>query len=227
MVATFRPKVPLPSSFATVLRRFLLICALLLVLAAAAGGWWYLHSADPRYDATELIYWQRYHRFDALITEISRSRGLDPMLVKALIWRESRFHPGKVGTSGERGLMQVGPAAASEWAKAEHPGGVTPDDLLDPRTNIQTGTWLLARALHRWQPTTNDAVPFALAEYNAGHSRLEHWVAGAAEKERALPAPKAQLESADLTSEIKIPSTRQYVETVQGRWRFYQLRGRL
>jgi soluble lytic murein transglycosylase len=208
------------------LRRFFQICALLILLAVLAGAWWYTHSADPRYDATEIICWQRYHRYDDLITRISRSRGLDPMLVKALIWRESRFHPDKHGASGERGLMQVGPAAASEFARAEHPGGLTPNDLLDPQINIEAGTWLLARALHRWQQNTNDPVPFALAEYNAGHSRVERWAAGAAERDRETPGPGVQLSGADLTSQIKIPSTRQYVETIEGRLRFYQIRGR-
>jgi soluble lytic murein transglycosylase len=209
------------------LRRILQFCVLLLLAAFVAGVWWYAHSADPRYDLTEILCWQRYHRYDALITSISRERALDPMLVKALIWRESRFHPDKRGASGERGLMQVGPAAASEWVKAEHLGAVTPDDLLDPKTNIEAGTWLLARALHRWQQNTNDAVPFALAEYNAGHSRVERWAAGAAEKEHDSPGPGIPLRGADLTAQIKIPSTRLYVETVVGRLRFYQLRGRV
>jgi soluble lytic murein transglycosylase len=209
------------------LRRFLLFCLLTLVLAGAAGGWWYAHSADPRYELTELICWQRYHRYDALITSVAGRRGLDPMLVKALIWRESRFHSDKHGASGERGLMQVGPAAASEWAKAEHPGGVTPDDLLDPATNVDAGTWLLARGLHRWQANTNDPVPFALAEYNAGHSRVERWAAAEATgRGRDSAGATPGLSGAELISQIKIPSTHQYVETVEGRLRFYQQRGR-
>jgi soluble lytic murein transglycosylase len=207
------------------LRRLIQFCALLILAVLCAAGWWYAQSTDPRYVATELICWQRYHRYDGLITSISRRRSLDPMLVKALIWRESRFHPDKRGASGERGLMQVGPAAASEWARAEQPAGVTPDDLLDPQTNIEAGTWLLARALHRWQESTNDPVPFALAEYNAGHSRVERWAADAEGKEHDSPQTGGQLKGADLTTEIKIPSTRKYVETVEGRLKFYQLRG--
>jgi soluble lytic murein transglycosylase len=208
------------------LRRLLRFCALLILFAAVTGIWWYKHSADPRYEATEIICWQRYHRYDDLITGIARSRDLDPMLVKALVWRESRFHPDKRGTSGERGLMQVGPAAASEWAKAEHPAGVTPNDLFDPKINIEAGTWLLARAMRRWQQNTNDAIPFALAEYNAGHSRVERWAAGPAEKEPGSPQPSGSLSGADLTARITITSTRQYVETVTNRLKFYQLRGR-
>ena len=79
--------------------------------------------------------------------------------------------------------------------------------------------------MHRWQQNTNDPVPFALAEYNAGHSRVERWAAGVEEKEHS-PDPGAQMSAADLTAQIKIPSTRQYVENVEGRLHFYQMRGR-
>lgn len=189
------------------LRRLFRICLLLVLLAAVAGACWFVQSADPRYDATELICWRRYHRYDALIEDVAKRRQLDPMLVKALIWRESRFHPNKLGTSGERGLMQLGVAAASEWAKAEHQGVFTPDDLFDPKRNLEAGTWLLARALRRWQSNTaEDPLSLALAEYNAGHSRVQRWAAAAS---------------------IGFPATRQYVQTIEHRYHFYQKRGRL
>jgi len=39
------------------------------------------------------------------------------MLVKAVVWRESRFDPKKQGSHGERGLMQVTERAANEWVR--------------------------------------------------------------------------------------------------------------
>ena len=53
------------------------------------------------------------------IRDAARLRGIDPMVVKAVVWRESRFQPGKVGLDGERGLMQITEAAAREWVKNE------------------------------------------------------------------------------------------------------------
>src|SRR5687767_10381014 len=45
--------------------------------------------------------------------------GVDPTLIKAVIWRESRFDPKAHGKANEIGLMQIREAAAEEWAKAE------------------------------------------------------------------------------------------------------------
>ena len=42
--------------------------------------------------------------------------GLDPLLVKAIVWRQSRFDPKSSEPAGERGLMQVSETAAGEWA---------------------------------------------------------------------------------------------------------------
>src|SRR3989440_9158709 len=52
-------------------------------------------------------------------TTLFRSHQLDPMLVKAVVWRESRFDRLKYGMAGERGLMQVSERAANEWAREQ------------------------------------------------------------------------------------------------------------
>ena len=59
------------------------------------------------------------------------------MLVKAVVWRESRFDPKKRGSHGERGLMQVTERAANEWARENKVAGF----LLGPtfRAKDQSG----------------------------------------------------------------------------------------
>lgn len=203
-----------------------LLLAFVLVAAVAVGGYVFLRSSDPFYDASELVFHRRFHRYDALIADAAHRHGADPMLIKAVIWRESRFRPDKEGTSGERGLMQIGQAAAGEWAKSEGVGQLGPDQLFDAKTNIEAGTWLLARAIKRWQDTDNP-IPFALAEYNAGRSRVQRWVAAANDKDRDPARPGNQLTGGDLQAAIGFPSTKQYVEDVQGRMQFYRQRGRL
>src|ERR1700737_4129840 len=59
----------------------------------------------------------RFQRDDTLIGLVAVEHHLDPMLLKAVVWRESRFDPQKYGTAGERGLMQVSQSAANEWAR--------------------------------------------------------------------------------------------------------------
>ena len=68
---------------------------------------------------------------------------MDPRLISAVIWRESRFDASCIGTAGEIGLMQVTEEAAREWAKARGQPAPTKVALFDVRTNIDAGTWYL------------------------------------------------------------------------------------
>src|SRR6202035_4132807 len=82
----------------------LVICAL---LAAAAGlAWLSMRSGDPLYTLMEWISPARFQQHDALIRAVAAEHHLDPMLVKAVVWRESRFDAQKFGTARGRGLMK-------------------------------------------------------------------------------------------------------------------------
>ena len=105
-----------------------------------------------------------------IIANVARDTGVDPFLIRALIWRESRFNPLTHGLADEHGLMQVTPDVGQMWAKANKVDDFKDDDLYDPETNIRVGTWYLDRALKRWSQT-DDPVTFALAEYNAGRKQ--------------------------------------------------------
>ena len=82
-----------------------IICALLA--AAASAAYLSLKSRDPVYTLQEWVSPARFHQHDALIRSVAAEHHLDPMLVKAVVWRESRFDAQKFGSAGERGLMQV------------------------------------------------------------------------------------------------------------------------
>src|SRR5881296_92490 len=100
--------------------RFLLKLILCVLLAAAAGfAYLAAQSGDPVYTFFEWMSPARFHQYDQLIRAVALEHHLDPMLVKAVVWRESRFDPRKHGGAGERGLMQVSERAASEWAREE------------------------------------------------------------------------------------------------------------
>ena len=194
-----------------------LIYTLLFAAFTAAGLVLWL-SPDPLYTVQEWTAGQRYWAYDRMIHDMSRKHGLDPLLLKALVWRESGFQAEKVGNAGERGLMQVGEAAARDWAKAAKVETFMPTDLLDAKTNLDAGSWYLSKALDRWKEK-EDPVPFALAEYNAGRTRVDRWVA-----ETNL-GDKANAD--DLKGAIDFPSTRKYIEEIQRRRKFYEERGRL
>lgn len=98
--------------------QFLFKLALCVLLAiAAAFAYLAVKSADPLYTFYEWMSPARFHQYDRLIRSVALKHHLDPMLVKAVVWRESRFDPKKHGTHGERGLMQVSERAANEWAR--------------------------------------------------------------------------------------------------------------
>jgi soluble lytic murein transglycosylase len=194
--------------------RFLKRLFLAFLLAAFAAASWVLwNSPDPSYTFYSWLAGSRYNRYDPTIADLARKRGLDPLLIKAIVWRESAFSPDKLGTVGERGLMQVGEAAAKDWAAAEKIETFMPTDLFDPKTNLEVGTWYFKKALERWKQK-DDPVPFALAEYNAGRVRVDRWVAETGRAEEAT--------ARDLLLAIDFPTTRRYVEDIIARYHFYE-----
>ena len=194
------------------LRLFAKLLFVLLFAAATAAGVALSRSSDPLYTVADWMSRGRFQRYDAMIADAAQKNGVDPLLLKAIVWRESAFDPTKRGTSGERGLMQVSEAAASDWVRAHKVETFQPADLFSPRMNLEIGAWYLKQALTRWADK-DDPVPFALAEYNAGRKRVEQWI--------ARTRQGAETTSADLRTHIDFPTTHAYVETILKRRAFY------
>ena len=198
--------------------RFCFKLILCLLLALGAGfGYLAVQSGDPLYTFYEWMSPARFKQYDGLIRSVALEHHLDPMLVKAVVWRESRFDPKKNGSAGERGLMQVSEKAAREWARENRIDNFLVEKLFDPKTNLEAGTWYLRRAFEHWE-TQSDPLPFALAEYNAGASRAQRWSGGDG---AAAIAPQTFLKRIDF------PGTRKYVDSIIARYAFYQQRGRM
>jgi soluble lytic murein transglycosylase len=193
----------------------LLLCMLLAI--AAAFAYLAVKSGDPLYTFYEWMSPARFHQYDRLIRGVALEHHLDPMLVKAVVWRESRFDPKKQGSRGERGLMQVTQRAANEWARENKIAGFNLGQLFEPKPNLDAGTWYLHRAIEHWQHQS-DPVPFALAEYNAGASRAQRWSGGNG---------VADISEREFLQNIDFPATRKYIESIVDRYRFYQHRGRM
>ena len=146
-------------------------------------------------------------RFAPEIAAAARRNGLDPLLVRSVIFQESRFDPFARGRAGEVGLMQVLPSgAAAEWARVN--GKPAPDvtELLNPETNLKIGCWYLARGMRRYAKYRQGA-ELALALYNAGESRADKW--------------KPAKFDGDVIDRIRIASTKRYVTKIMERYRNY------
>ncbi len=175
---------------------------LFLLLAGGVGGclWW-----EGRLESSQ----------NGPIRAAAQRYSLEAALVKAVVWRESRFNPAARGRAQEIGLMQLQEIPAQEWADAEHIDGFVHEDCLDPKTNTLAGTWYLKKLLKRYTQTDNP-VPYALADYNAGRANVLKWTTGAGATNSAI-----------FVEQIGFPSTRQYVKAVLRRYSFYKFLARL
>jgi soluble lytic murein transglycosylase len=175
------------------MRRRILV---LLICAGIIGYWWWTYRRD--------------HRYDKLIVQAAQRYKIDPALIKAICWRESRFNPDARGSAGELGLMQIRSGAAEEWAQAEHIVGFDHHSCLNPATNILAGTWYLQHVLHRYRQTDNPPL-YALADYNAGRGNVLKWLSGS-----------ASTNSAAFVQQIGFRSTQDYVRAILQRRDVYR-----
>lgn len=149
---------------------------------------------------------------DAVILAAAQHQGVDAALIKAVVWRESKFDPLARGRKGEIGLMQIMKDTASDWAKAQKLPLFYHEMLFDPARNTEAGAWYLRKLLRRYQHTDNP-LPYALADYNAGRGNVLRWATGA-----------AATNSHDFLTGISFPSTRAYVDAVLDRYQKYRRR---
>lgn len=155
--------------------------------------------------------WQvraRTDSYDPLIREAALRHGIAPGLVKAIVWKESRFRPYTVGRAAEVGLMQITAGAVKDWH--DWSGGAMPNRSMcfDPGLNIEIGTWYLARAMRTWRQYRSADI-LALAEYNAGGTNARRW---------APTNPQQEVQVTD----IRFSSTRDYIGQVRRKWHDFE-----
>ena len=150
------------------------------------------------------------HRYDEFIRLAGRRYNLEPALIKAVIWQESKFDPYVRGRAGEIGLMQVREPAAFEWADAEKLRGFNHEEITDPQKNILCGSFYLSKVMKRYTNTDNP-IPYALADYNAGRTHVLRWNKGA-----------AKTNSAAFLAQMDFPGTRQYAINVMKQYEHYK-----
>jgi soluble lytic murein transglycosylase len=146
-------------------------------------------------------------RHEDIIRQQARDKGLDPALIAAVIYQESKFAD-RTSSAGARGLMQITPDTARFIAKTSGGSSFTLEDLGTPQINIAYGSWYLRWLMQHYDGNTT----LAVAAYNAGFNHVDRWVreAGGPESFKA--------------SEIPFPDTRNYVKQVLERRKDYARR---
>lgn len=129
----------------------------------------------------------------------SRTNGLDPFLVAALIRQESEFNPGAVSRMNAYGLMQLLPSVGKSLARKDGERRFKTSELLDPAVNLRLGTQDLRKSIDRY----NGQVEYALAAYNAGDSPVHQWMSSGDYKD--MP---------EWVESIPYSETRDYVEGI-------------
>lgn len=176
------------------MRRLLLACVAAVVVAGAAVWLWSGTGTQPPGWYARAAYPLRY---DDEIRASARRNDLDPALVAAVIYAESRFDAGARSDQGAVGLMQVLPETAAQIARETGGVAFVPADLEDPEINVRYGSYYLRAVLDIF---AGDAVA-AVAAYNAGAGAVQEWVA---------TAPGNRLRVVD----IPYAETRAYVRSV-------------
>jgi soluble lytic murein transglycosylase len=143
----------------------------ILALAALAGAaivlFVTLQSSKPGW-------WERLWyplSYEQIVRGHARNYDLDPALLAAVIYQESKFKANARSDSGAIGLMQLLPDTAKGIAL--HTGGTQfrVEDLYDPEINVRYGAWYLRHLLTKYGDE-NDA----LAAYNAGQDNVDRWL---------------------------------------------------
>jgi soluble lytic murein transglycosylase len=141
-------------------------CALLLLCAVLV--------------ATELLWPFGY---TDLIAKEARRNSVEPALVAAVIFAESRYCQRAVSPKGAIGLMQIMPETGAWIARRLDEPLTATDDLFAAEKNIRLGTWYLRYLLDRFGD-----VEIALLAYNAGESTVRHW-----QQEHMEPYPETSV----------------------------------
>jgi soluble lytic murein transglycosylase len=142
----------------------------------------------------------------SIIREQGAEKHLDPALIAAVIYAETKFEP-RASSAGAQGLMQILPATAYYLAHLSGGSSFTASDLAKPSINVAYGSYYLRYLLDHYDG--NEML--AVAAYNAGLTNVDEWVA------------RARGEGTQLSAEaIPFPQTREYVRRVLDAQRAYR-----
>lgn len=161
------------------------LMVLVVVLAAGGAALYVYKTSPPWYE--RIRYPLRYAEY---VRVHARENNLDPALLAAVIYQESKFRTNAKSSSGAIGLMQLTPETARGIAIRTHGSRFQTSDLYNAEINIRYGSWYLANLFHKY-----GSEPLVLAAYNAGQGNVDHWRANG--------------------EAIQFPETRAYVSRVE------------
>jgi soluble lytic murein transglycosylase len=137
-------------------------------------------------------------RYQDVIRQQAADKHLDPALIAAVIYAETKFDP-STSSAGAEGLMQILPQTAEYLAHRSGATTFTTADLATPQVNIAYGSYYLRYLLDQYHGDRT----LALAAYNGGEANVNRWLAAARSRGTSLRI-----------NDIPFPETRAYVARV-------------
>ena len=120
---------------------------------------WYLRARYPL-------------EYEHIVSAHARNYDLDPALLAAVIYAESRFDADVESSAGAVGLMQLLPETAKGIALRTGGAEFVVSDLRDPEINVRYGSWYLDHLRERY----DGDMRLALAAYHAGQGTSIEWL---------------------------------------------------
>ena len=145
-------------------------------------------------------------RHEDIIRQQARDKNLDPALIAAMIYQESKFQD-RTSSAGAKGLMQILPDTAQFIARKSGGTAFELHDLGTPQINISYGSWYLRYLIDRYDGNET----LAVAAYNAGEHNVDIWVQRAGGDKDFDPK-----------TDIPFPETRGYVASVMEHRELYR-----
>jgi soluble lytic murein transglycosylase len=143
--------------------RILLVAA--LAVLAGVGVW--VVKAEP-----DFYLRTRYPlEYEHVLRAHAENYDLDPALLAAVVYTESRFDPAARSEAGAVGLMQLLPETAKGIALRTGGERFVVADLLVPEINVRYGSWYLDHLRDRY-----GGLRLALAAYHAGQGNVDDWL---------------------------------------------------
>jgi soluble lytic murein transglycosylase-like protein len=144
--------------------------------------------------------------FGSELLQYSRSRGIDPRFVLAIMKQESSFRANAKSPAAARGLLQLTVDAALKYNVKAGVPNVDAESLYSPAVNINIGSVYIAEL--KKQFNLYEAIA---ASYNGGEDNVARWLSRSKPKEAPIFA-----------SEVGFAETKNYVFKVMSNYRIYR-----
>jgi soluble lytic murein transglycosylase len=138
-------------------------------------------------------------RHEDIIRQQAKDKHLDPALIAAVIFAESKFRDHQTSATGAKGLMQIQPATAKFIAERSGGTRFQVEDLSTPQVNISYGSFYLRYLMDRY----GDNEVLTVAAYNGGETNVDKWIAESGRRGKTFTV-----------KQIPFAETRTYVDRV-------------